>query len=454
MANETTENEAISATAVELPLDRDAVRRLADAETFDLRKASIREMNRLVNAIEQEFSMRFVRMEFGVPGLPTPKLAIDAEVEALRAGGVGHVYAPFEGLPALKEEASRFAERFMGVEIPPNCCVPTVGAMEGCFASLVLAANLFENRQTVLCLEPGFPVNKLQIRLLGLKRAALDLYDHRGASLVEAIDHRVAQGDVCAILWSSPNNPAWVALNEDELAGIGRICDRYSVLAIEDLAYFGMDVRQDYTRPGEPPYQPTVLRHTQRGVCIVSSSKMFSYAGQRIAITYLSPGLMRLDAQGLVARLGSDNVSHALIHGVLYPLCACVPQGPQHGLTALLRAANEGDATVFAPAREYARRAAVLKPLFLDNGFRLVYDNDLGEPLADGFYFTIAYPGFDDGADLMIELLHYGISAITLETTGSNRIEGLRACVSLIGDGQVEELERRLQAFRADHPGG
>ena len=439
-------------TQIKLPLDREAVRRLAEAETFDLRKASIREMNRLVNSIEQEFSMRFVRMEFGVPGLPTPRLAIDAEVEALQNGGIGHVYAPFEGLPALKEEASRFAERFMDVDIPPKCCVPTVGAMEGCFATLVLAANLFENRRTVLCLEPGFPVNKLQIRLLGLERAALDLYDHRGDSLVEAIERRVAEGDVCAILWSSPNNPAWVALSEEELAGIGRICDSHSVLAIEDLAYFGMDVRRDYTRPGEPPYQPTVLRYTQRGVCIVSSSKMFSYAGQRIAITYLTPDLMQLDAPGLVPRLGSDNVGHALVHGVLYPLCACVPQGPQYGLTALLRAANDGDKSVFGPAREYARRAARLKPLFLANGFRLVYDNDLGQPLADGFYFTIAYPGIDDGADLMTELLHYGVSAITLASTGSNRTEGLRACVSLIGDDQVDELERRLGAFCRDHP--
>jgi hypothetical protein len=95
----------------------------------------------------------------------------------------------------------------------------------------------------------------------------------------------------------------------------------------------------------------------------------------------------------------------------------------------------------------------VAKKLFLENGFRLVYDNDLGEPLADGFYFTIAYPGFDDGADLLLKLLHYGISAITLETTGSCRKEGLRACVSLIKQEHFAELSRRLARFREDHPG-
>jgi hypothetical protein len=92
-----------------------------------------------------------------------------------------------------------------------------------------------------------------------------------------------------------------------------------------------------------------------------------------------------------------------------------------------------------------------MKKLFLDHGFKLVYDNDLGEPLSDGFYFTVAYPGFDQGADLLLELLHYGVSAITLETTGSTRVEGLRACVSLIGDDLFDTLERRLARFHEDH---
>ena len=39
---------------------------------------------------------------------------------------------------------------------------------------------------------------------------------------------------------------------------------------------------------------------------------------------------------------------------------------------------------MFSSVSEYARRAKLMKPLFLNNGFRLVYDNDLGEPLADG----------------------------------------------------------------------
>ncbi len=434
-----------------LPLDRAAVRRILEAQPFDVRRASIREMNRLVNAIEAELEIRFIRMEFGIPGLPTSPIAVEAEIAALRRG-LGHVYAPFDGVPELKDEAARFVKLFLNLDVPASCCVPTVGAMEGCFAALALGRRMHAERDTLLLLQPGFPVNQQQARFLGLRTAGIDFYDHRGEKLLRAVEARLAQGDVCAMLWSSPNNPSWIVLTEEELQGLGRLCDAHEVLAIEDLAYFGMDVRRDYLTPGRPPYQPTVLRYTTNGICIVSSSKMFSYAGQRIALAVLHPGLAERKLPDLTERLGTSLVRHAFVHGIHYPLVACVPQSTQHGLLALLRAANAGDRALFEPAREYARRAQAMKAIFLRHGFRLVYDNDLGAPLADGFYFTLGYPGFDDGADLIVELLHYGISAITLETAGSCRREGLRACVSLVGEELLATLEARALAFHTDHP--
>jgi aspartate/methionine/tyrosine aminotransferase len=435
-----------------VPFDAASIRQIVTGMKFDVRSASIREMNKLVNAIESELDVQFIRMEFGVPGLPVHPIAVKAEAAALESRKVGHIYAPFEGVPALKEEAALFVKNFMNIEVPPSCCIPTIGAMEGCFASLALACRMRQGADTVLFLEPGFPVNKLQTRFLGLKSESIDFYEHRGDKLLRAVEERAKQGDLCAIIWSSPNNPSWIVLKEPELEGLGRICNEHELIAIEDLAYFAMDLRQDYTRPGKPPYQPTVLHSTKRGISIISSSKMFSYAGQRIAITIVSPELMELESPGLVPNYGTPNIGHAFVHGVLYPIAACVPETPQYGLLALLQAANAGDTTLWEPGREYARRARTMKKLFLNNGFRLVYDNDLGEPLADGFYFTVSYPGFDDGADLLLEMLHYGISAITLQTTGSCRKEGLRACVSMTRDDQFPVLQQRLERFHEDHP--
>jgi aspartate/methionine/tyrosine aminotransferase len=449
---ETEDTSTMKPQKATFPLERDVISRIVDQQHFELRTASIREMNNLVNAIEQDTGADFIRMEFGIPGLPVHPLAVEAETRALREYQVGHIYAPFEGVPALKEEAAKFVKLFMDIDVPATCCIPTVGAMEGCFAALALAGRMRKGSNTVLCLEPGFPVNKLQIRFHGLKRDSIDFYDHRGDTLIQAVEERAKRGDLCAILWSSPNNPSWVILKDSELAELGRICDTYNLIAIEDLAYFAMDVRQDYTQAGVAPYQPTVLKHTKRGICLISSSKMFSYAGQRISIAVISPELMNAEAPDLVEHFGTSLIGHALLHGVLYPIAACVPESPQYGLKALLEAANSGDTSVFKPIQVYAQRAKRTKHLFLENGFKLVYDNDLGDPLADGFYFTISYPGITDGNALLLELLHYGVSAITLETTGSCRTEGLRACVSLIDDTQIAILGDRLKQFRQDHP--
>ena len=91
-----------------------------------------------------------------------------------------------------------------------------------------------------------------------------------------------------------------------------------------------------------------------------------------------------------------------------------------------------------------------LKKLFTDSGFKIVYDTDIDMPIADGFYFTFSYPEL--GGDALLEkLLFYGISAISLNITGSSRTEGLRACVSQIHPSQYEILENRLKQFNADH---
>ncbi|MFH1680975.1 MAG: pyridoxal phosphate-dependent aminotransferase [Candidatus Eisenbacteria bacterium] len=432
---------------VPVPYDRETVARIVRETGIDLRTASIREMNRVVNEIEKEIGARFIRMEFGIPGLPPHPIAIEAEIEALRDKGLAQHYAPFDGVPALKEEASRFAKLFMNLDLPPVSCVPTVGAMQGCFVSLAVAGHVDPAKRTVLFLEPGFPVNKQQCRFLGLNYDRIDMYDHRGEKLVRALEERLGRGDVAAVLWSSPNNPAWIILSEDELRGMAEVMDRHRAIAIEDLAYFGMDFRKDYGKPGKPPYQPTIARYMKRCFVIVSSSKAFSYAGQRVAITYVSPHLLNEESAHLEKHHGTRRIGYAFIHGGLYPMTACIAEGPQHGLAALLKAVNDGTIPFLEDVKEYARRAAAMKRAFLSNGFRLVYDNDLGEPLADGFYFTVSHPKFAEGWELVAELLHYGVSAITLASAGSVRTEGLRACTSLTTLDEIPELEARLKRF-------
>jgi len=55
------------------------------------------------------------------------------------------------------------------------------------------------------------------------------------------------------------------------------------------------------------------------------------------------------------------------------------------------------------------------------------------------------------GGELMKELMYYGVSAISLVTTGSDQ-EGLRACTSFIKDHQYDLLEERMKLFAENNP--
>ena len=108
---------------------------------------------------------------------------------------------------------------------------------------------MHKGKDTILYLDPTFPVTRYQAKFLGLKSEGIELYDNRGEKLLDAINKKIAKGNVGGLLWSSPNNPSWSCLNEKELEGIAEICDNNNILAIEDLAYLGMDFRKDYSEP-------------------------------------------------------------------------------------------------------------------------------------------------------------------------------------------------------------
>jgi len=434
-----------------VPFDRTVVQNIIDGQNIDVPTASIREINRLVNQLESEFNTRFIRMEFGIPGMKVSRIASEAESEAILSGDLAHQYAPFDGIPELKNAASQFAKAFMDLDIPPSCIVPTIGAMQGCYISIGLAGHHTPGRNTILYLDPGFPVNKLQAKTWGLDLLSLDLKDFRGEALAEEVDRLCRNHPIGGCIWSSPNNPSWVVLTESELEALAKVLSKHGVFAIEDMAYFGMDFRHDYAKPFRPPYQPTIARYTDDVFIIFSSSKLFSYAGQRCGITFVPPNFAKKQFPNLAKKFYKPGVLDAFVHGGVYPTTAGVPQSTQVGLAALLNATVKGEIDPFRDVREYERRAVVMKKAFLDHGFYLVYDSDLGKPLADGFYFTVAYPGME-GGELLHELMHYGISAITLEVTGSKYTQGLRACVSLTDKDQFPELRARLRQFQKDHP--
>ncbi|HPT14334.1 MAG TPA: pyridoxal phosphate-dependent aminotransferase [Bacteroidales bacterium] len=440
-------------TAKDTPVDISIVNeKISELNVPVVGKATIRETKRLIDNIEQASGIKFIRMEMGVPGLPPTAIGTEAEIEALRRG-VAAIYPDIDGIPELKQEASRFVRNFLDIDVKPEGCIPTVGSMQGGFAAFLTLARMNKDRDTTLFIDPGFPVHKQQHKVLGQKFESFDVYNYRGEALRAKLESYFSKGNIHSVLYSNPNNPSWICFTDDELKIIGELSKKYNVVILEDLAYFAMDFRKDYSKPGQPPYQPTVAKYTDNYILFISSSKAFSYAGQRIGLMIISDALFQTKAPDLLRFYSSDLFGKAMIFGTVYSLSSGTAHSAQFALAAMLKAANEGKFNFVDLVKEYGRKAAIMKKLFTDNGFHIVYDKDIDQPIADGFYFTICYPGFD-GPELIEELLYYGISAISLSITGSERNEGLRACVSLVNRSQFPDLEIRLKKFHEHHPAG
>ena len=434
---------------IETPINKEIVDGLvAELGINDFAKATIREVKQVAARAEKASGVEFIKMEMGIPGLPAAKVGVDAQIKALEEG-IAHSYPDIQGAPVLKQEASRFVKAFIGLDVSPEGCVPVTGSMQGTFASFLTCSQADKSKDTVLFIDPGFPVQKMQLQVQGVKYETFDVYDYRGSKLGPKLESYLKCRNICAIVYSNPNNPAWICLNEDELKTIGELATKYDTIVMEDLAYFAMDFRKDLSVPFQPPYQPSVGRYTDNYMLLISGSKAFSYAGERIGVTCISDKLFHRHYDDLAERYEGLPFGLVFSTRMLYALSSGTSHSAQYALAAMLKAASDGTYNFRKEVMVYGERARKLKEIFLRYGFHIVYDKDLDEPVADGFYFTIGYKGMSSG-ELAKELMYYGVSAICLITTGSHQ-EGLRVCTSFIEEHQYAQLEERMKIWKQNH---
>lgn len=416
----------------------------------DLSRATIGEVLLVAQYLEKATGIPFIRMDQGSPGLPVNHYGVEAEKAALDRG-VGSQYPAADGIPELKREASRFVKAFLDVDVSARSCVPTVGSVAGSFGAFIACTQRIPGKDKVLFIDPGFPIQKSQLRVIGAEWKEFDIYEYRGAALREKLEEMLSEGDVAAMIYSNPNNPAWICLEEEELAIIGSLATKYDVVVLEDLAYFCMDYRTDLGHPFQPPYAPTVARYTDNYILMLSSSKIFSYAGQRMAMICISDSLFERQFPALAERYKDAGVfGQTLIASILYMITSGCTASTQYAYAEMLRLSTEGALNFVEDTREYSVRAEKMKKIFTDNGFHIVYDSDVTQEVGDGFFFTIGY-GDMTGGELLTELLYYGVSSISLSTTGSLQ-QGVRACTSRMKDELYEVLQERMKAFAEDHP--
>ena len=416
----------------------------------DLSNATIGEVLLVAQYLEKKTGIPFIRMDQGSPGLPINKYGVEAEKRALDKG-IGSQYPAAAGIQELKDAASRFIKAFIDISVRARSCVPTTGSVSASFGSFIACTQRIPGKDKVLFIDPGFPIQKSQLRVLGVEWKEFDIYPYRGAEkLAPKLEEELAAGDVAAIIYSNPNNPAWICLDEDELEVIGKMATKYDVVVLEDLAYFCMDYRRDLSHPGKAPFVPTVARYTDNYILMLSASKIFSYAGQRIALCCISDKLYDRQYPPLAQRYKDAGVfGVTLTASILYMITSGCTATTQYGYAEMLNLSCDGVINFVEDTREYERRAHRMKEIFCRHGFHVVYDRDVTDNVGDGFFFTLGY-GDMTGEQLVVELMHYGVSCICLSTTGSHKC-GVRGCVSRMREELYSVLDERMAAFEEDH---
>lgn len=415
----------------------------------DLSHATIGETLLVAQYLEQKTGIPFIRMDQGSPGLPANKYGVEAEKKALDSG-IGSQYPAAAGVPELKAAASEFIKAFINIDISPRSCIPTVGSVAGSFGGFIACCQRDKTKDKVLFIDPGFPIQKSQLRVLGIEWKEFDIYDYRGDKLRAKLEEELKDGDVAAMIYSNPNNPAWISLEEEELQVIGDLATKYDVIVMEDLAYFAMDNRRDLSHPYEPPYVRTVARYTDNYYLMLSSSKIFSYAGQRMALACISDKLFERQFPALAERYHDTGVfGPTFIASIQYMITSGCTATTQYGYAEMLRLSCEGKINFVEDTKAYAVRAKRMKEIFLRHGFTITYPRDVTEDIGDGFFFSLSYPGLR-GGELAKELIYYGVSSINLDTTGSLE-PGVRACTSRMRDDLYSVLDERMEQFDNDH---
>ena len=411
--------------------------------------ATIMDNAKLSSYLETTTGIPVIHMELGSPGFAPNKIGIEAEKAALDAG-VGSKYPPTDGLPVLKEASSRFVKAFLDIELAPKYHIPTTGSMLGAFGAFAAAGQCRPERSKILVLEPSFSANKQQFAILGLPWKGVEAADLRAGGFEEELRRELSGGQYAAVVYSNPNNPSWMCLSEEEVAAIARVARESDTIVIEDLAYFCMDTRGGFGVPYCEPYPPTVARYTGNYMLLLSASKIFSYAGQRIGVLCVGEELYNRTFPALAARYGGTGIFGLTITGgILDMITSGCTASTQWGLAAMMDSSCAGSLNFLEDISGYSTRAARMKEIFLRNGFSISYESDGRGPIADGFFFTLSYPGMDS-ATLVDELIAYGVSTVSLDKMGSCR-HGVRVCSSRIEGGQFPLLEERMEAFARDH---
>ena len=212
-----------------------------------------------VSAAAAEEGEPLVDLGRGNPEVGPPAHVVEVLQRAAARPDV-HGYAPFSGLPELKEAiAARYRDVY-GVEVDPAREVAIVPGSKTALMEFAIVA--VERGETILLPDPGYADYPSAVALAGAVRASFDDFE---------------SADGAALYLNFPSNPTALCTSEGLFEDAVRWADRTSAWVLHDFAY------GDLVFDGRKPQSFLAVDGAREvGVELFSMSKSYGMAGWRL----------------------------------------------------------------------------------------------------------------------------------------------------------------------------
>jgi aminotransferase len=191
-----------------------------------LRQSAIRAMT--ARALEKGG----VNLSQGLCELPTPESIKEAACRAVM--GNRNMYAPLNGLAALRGQIAARLECHNGISADPETQIAVTSGATGGYVCAML--SLLEAGDKVALFEPFYGYHLNSLGLFGFRPVCLRLEPPDWEVDFKRLERLLADG-VRVLVLNTPANPSGKVFNRQELETLGDLCRKYDIWVVTDEIY-------------------------------------------------------------------------------------------------------------------------------------------------------------------------------------------------------------------------
>jgi aspartate/methionine/tyrosine aminotransferase len=229
-------------------------------------------------------------LQIGEPDFDTPDNVREAAKRAIDAGETH--YAPFAGIPALREAIADDASARKGFPVTPDRVFVTVG---GKGVMLYAILGLIDPGDEAIVPDPGYPIYESLVRFVGGTPVPIPIrMEHDFRLDVEELAALITPRTRMIVI-NSPANPTGGVLTRGDLERIAELAQRHDLVVMTDeiygrIIYDGVEHVSLASLPGM----------AERTIVLDGFSKTFAMTGWRLGYAIVPPSLVSMYGQLII----------------------------------------------------------------------------------------------------------------------------------------------------------